>query len=76
MNKLPEIRQAGPSSCLNKSMSPWVILILGLALDDNAALTSPKLLRSRPIRMSKGNASPPFFGNLEDCFLLGQAVAS
>jgi phospholipid-binding lipoprotein MlaA len=32
MNKLPEIRQAGPSSCLNKSMSPWVILILGLAL--------------------------------------------
>jgi len=45
-----------------------------LALDDNAALISPELLRSRPM-MSKGNARPSFFENLEDCFLLRQAVA-
>jgi phospholipid-binding lipoprotein MlaA len=32
MNKLSEIRQAEPSFCLNKSMSPWIMLILGFAL--------------------------------------------
>jgi phospholipid-binding lipoprotein MlaA len=32
MNRLSEIRQAEPSFCLNKSMSPWIMLILPLAL--------------------------------------------
>ena len=32
MNSLSEIRQAEPSFCLNKSMSAWIMLILGLAL--------------------------------------------
>ncbi|MDH3770268.1 MAG: VacJ family lipoprotein, partial [Nitrospirota bacterium] len=32
MNRLSEIRQAKLSSCLNKSMSPWVMLLLSLAL--------------------------------------------
>ena len=32
MNRLSEIRQAETSFCLNKSMSPWIMLILGLAL--------------------------------------------